>query len=528
VLAAYLHEASKGAEDHTLIVDAGDMVGASSLASSLLHDEPTIMFLNQLANEHCKDTARDDPRCNIVGTLGNHEFDKGVPELLRVQTGKGGNAADGPFLQAEWRGASFPIVSANVVWKDSGQPILPPYVIKHVPYTDPKTGAQGEVPIAFIGATVKGTPFLTSPSAVASVRFLDEAEAVNHYLPEIRAKGVHAVVLLIHEGGMQTPYEGVTDATRPNVNGAIVDIVKRLDDGVAIVCSGHTHAFTNALLPNANGKQVLVTQAFSYSTAFAQIDLSIDPQTDTVVSKEARVIGTFGDAAAGITPDPQVAALVARAEARVSSIADQPIVRIAQDFTRETAPNGESVIGDLITDSHREAAGADFAFMNAGGLRDDLRKNPATGGQPEGMVRFKDVYSTQPFSNNVVKLTLTGQQIYDLLNQQFPTDAKVEQLRPSLSVSGLSYTWDRHRGAQKIVEVRKDGKSIALDQRYTVAANAFLADGGDRYSVLKAGQDRTVVMGDLDATIQYLKKHADANTGLFAAPVLGLRISTVN
>lgn len=274
VLAAYLDAARAGFEDRSIIVHAGDHVGATPPASALLQDEPAITFLNQLANDHCRHLKRSarhprdshaawSAKCNLVGTLGNHEFDEGVSELDRLLAG--GNHAAGPFLEDPWRGARFPVVSANVVDAASGRPLLPPYVIQRI----------DGMPVAFIGAVLRQTPTIVTPSGVAGVLFLDEADAINRYIPELRRQNVRAIVVLIHQGGRQAIYNGETRADAPPVTGDIVDIVTRLDDEVDVVVSGHWHGFTNALLPNRSGKLLLLTQAFSSGTAYADIDLEI-------------------------------------------------------------------------------------------------------------------------------------------------------------------------------------------------------------------------------------------------------------
>src|SRR4051812_46698214 len=152
VLASYLRAASAGIEERTFIVHAGDHVGASPPNSALLQDEPTISAFNTLANDHCTYENKLDARCNLVGTVGNHEFDEGKRELMRLLTG--GNRREGPFLENPWRGARFPYVSANVVDAATGKPIFLPYVIKRV----------NDVPIAFVGAVVKDTPSIVTPS----------------------------------------------------------------------------------------------------------------------------------------------------------------------------------------------------------------------------------------------------------------------------------------------------------------------------------------------------------------------------
>lgn len=315
VLASYLKAAQAGQENQTFIVHAGDHVGASPAASALLQDEPSIMFLNFLANNQCFPNKPTRARCNIVATLGDHEFDEGKDELLRLI--EGGNHPAGPFLEEdEYEGARFPYVSANVVDEKTGEPILLPYVVRTVKDTN----------IAFIGAVLKETPTIVTPTGVAGLQFLDEAEAINRYVVELKAKKVRAIVVLIHQGGVQTSYAGPTNPLAGPVTGtAIADIVARLDDEVDVVVSGHAHQFTNAIFRNRNGKEILVTQAFSAGTAYGDIDLDIDRRSKDVVAKSASIITTFADAGPGLTPHPEVAELVMTAEETVAPLVNRVI-----------------------------------------------------------------------------------------------------------------------------------------------------------------------------------------------------------
>src|SRR5689334_7941346 len=164
------------------------------------------------------------------------------------------------------------------------QPLIAPLVVKQM---------HG-VPVAFIGAVLKGTPTIVTQTGVAGLNFIDEADAINSYVPGLKAMGVRTIVVTIHQGGFQTSYNGPTDPARTLSSGPeILDIVSRLDDEIDVVISGHTHAFTNVLIPNAHGKPILVTQAFSASTAYDDVDLLIDPVSKDVVSKTAQIVTTF-------------------------------------------------------------------------------------------------------------------------------------------------------------------------------------------------------------------------------------------
>lgn len=493
VLAAYLKAAQAGLDDRTILVHAGDHVGASPAASALLQDEPAIAFLNQLANEHCRYPEREDeadhharyPKrdtgCNVVGTLGNHEFDEGVTELKRLLDG--GNHASGPFLDDPWRGARFPYVSANVVDAGTGEPILPPYVIKKI----------DGMPIAFIGAVLKGTPTIVTPSGVAGVTFLDEAEAINRYIPELRRRKVRAIVALIHQGGRQSTYSDATQPDAPAVTGDIVDIVTRLHDEVDVVVSGHWHSFTNAILNNQNGKPILVTQAFSSGTAYGDIDLEISRASRDVVAKSAAIVTTWADTGAGLAPDPEAARLTADAEAKVAPLVNQVIGVAANDITRAENSAGESALGNLIADAQRAAMGTDFSFMNPGGIRADV---------PAGEVTWGELFTVQPFGNSLVKMDLTGQQIYDLLEQQWAgqTFARI------LKTSGLTYQWDAAAPVGgRVVAVYRNGTPLDRTATYTATVNSFLADGGDNFTVLREGSNRVGGPVDLDALIAHIK-----------------------
>lgn len=499
VLAAYLKAESTESANGALIIHAGDHVGATPPASALLQDEPSIRFLNLLANEHCRQDRPDHPLCNVVGTLGNHEFDEGVSELRRLL--RGGNHASGPFLQDPYPGVRVPYVSANVVDAATGAPILPPYVIKRV---------RGE-PVAVIGAVLKETPTIVTPAGVAGVRFLDEADAINRYIPELKRQNVRAIVVTIHQGARQNSYNGPTLPAVAAPPGATADIVRRLDDEVDVVISGHAHGFTNALLPNANGKQILLTQAFSAGTAYADIDLAIDPASRDVVEKSAAVITTWADAGPGLQPDPAVTQLVAGAVERVAPLVTRVIGTAATSITRAETPAGESALGNLIADAQRASVGADVAFMNPGGIRDDVAADQVTWGE---------LFAVQPFGNDVIALTLTGAQVRQVLEQQWQqTPARI------LKTSGLRYTWDAARpvGTRVVEILDDDGALLDPAATYRVAANSFIAGGGDNFSVFTQGTERVVGPVDLEALVTYIRGLPQP----FSAAVEG-RIQRVN
>ncbi|PTX51477.1 5'-nucleotidase [Melghirimyces profundicolus] len=445
-LASYLKEREASVKN-SWTVHAGDMVGASAPVSALLQDEPTIEFMNHMEFD--------------AGTVGNHEFDEGVQEMLRLIHG-GEHEATGDF-----EGADFPYTVANVVWEESGKPVLPPHLIKKV---------QG-IPVGFIGIATTDTPNIVTPSGVKGVKFTDASDAINREVDKLKAKGVQAIVVLAHEGAFQDQQTGEMD-------GPIVDITRNLDDEVDVVIAGHSHSGLNG---NVGGK--LLVQSYSYGTAFSDIDLVLDRRTGDVVEKSAEIVNTWHD---GIEPDAEVRAMVEKYEEEVAPIINREIGQAAETIIRDPSPAGESALGNLIADAQRWKTGTDFAFMNPGGIRSDIEA---------GTVTWGDLYTVQPFNNNLVTMTLTGEQIERLLNQQWQ-DGRTRMLQ----VSGLTHTWDASRPAgDRIVDLKKaDGTPIEPDTRYTVTANSFIAAGGDHFSVFTEATDQVVGPVDLDALVEYI------------------------
>lgn len=491
VLAAYFEAEAAAAENGAILVHAGDHVGATPPISALLQDEPSIDFLNMLANKHCRGnkplptSLLFNKQCNIVGTLGNHEFDEGVDEMLRLI--RGGNHANGPFLDDPFKGAAFPYVSANVVYEESGKPVLPPFTIVEV---------KGKR-IAFIGAVLQQTPSIVTPTGVAGVQFLDEADSINKYVRVLKRMGIRAIVVTIHQGAGQTSFGGETGEQPTPLGGAIGDIVNRLNDEVDIVITGHAHGFTNQLVENQNGKVILVTQAFSASTAYADIDVTLDKKTGDIIEKSAEIVTTWADEGPGLTPKNAVTNMVAEAAARVAPLVSRVVGEASAELTRTESPAGESALGNLIADAQKAAMNTDIAFMNPGGIRDNLNA---------GEVTWGELFSIQPFNNDLVRMELTGEQILTLLNQQW---SGANSVSPRiLKSSGISYTWDASLPAENRVVVNSvtiGGSPLTLGAIYSVTVNSFIAAGGDNFTLLTSGTNRVIGPVDLDALVDYVE-----------------------
>lgn len=482
VLASYIKSAeAPGINDDTIIALPGDVVGASPPESGLLLDEPTMLFFNAWANQNCTTGSQaSNASCNMVATLGNHEFDKGVPELMRKING-GNGSTNITHLVNPYPGTRASYVCANVVWTSNNTPLLPPYTLRNV----------SGVPVAFIGADTMNTPELEEPVDVEGLTFLDEADSINRYIPEIQGQGVHAIVVLLHEGGNQTPYDGPT-RVNGTVTGRVANIIPRLDADVDVVLSGHTHEFTNAYLANAGKKPVLVTQAYMYSKGYAAIDLVIDKASGDIVEKSARIIPAYADQPPGTSPDPAATAFLAVDQKVVGPMVDQVIGIAALDITRAQNSAGEGALGDMVADGQRAAMKTEVGFITTGSIRADLST---------GNITWGDLYSVQPFSDTVQSMTLTGEQIRTALEQQWQ-----EPLPPhNLGVSGLSYTWDAAKPAgSKVTSVTVH--DVPLDQKatYTVSMVSYLTDGGDGYTMFTEGKNIKNGPVDVDALVTYV------------------------
>lgn len=460
---------------NTVVVSAGDMVGASPLISALFHDEPTIEAFNLIGLD--------------FNAVGNHEFDEGWSELVRLQEG-GCHPVDGCLDGDDFAGAEFQFLAANVTRKDNGKTIFPAYKMRSF------AGAK----IAFIGMTLEGTPSIVTPSGIADLNFLDEADTVNALIPELKAKGIETIVVLIHEGGVQSspaPYNGCV-----GISGPIVDIVNRFDDEVDVVISGHTHQPYNCTIDNK-----LVTSAFSFGRLVTKIDLTIDRETGEVTTMAAdnRIVTR------DVVKDSFLTALVNKYNALVAPIANRVIGSITGNITRTTNAAGESALGDVIADAQLYATadpangGAVIAFMNPGGIRADLNYAGSPAGEGDGNVTYGESFTVQPFGNNLVTVTMTGAQIDTLLEQQFVGCGQTSNRILQVS-NGFTYSWSSSAPACNKVDptsIKLNGVTLDPAGSYRVTMNSFLADGGDGFTTFTLGTDRLGGAVDTDALEAY-------------------------
>jgi 5'-nucleotidase len=456
---------------NTIFVAAGDLIGASPFLSAMFHDEPTIEALSMMGLE--------------FASVGNHEFDEGKDELLRMQNG-GCHPTDKCQGPHPFPGAKFHYLAASTIATDTGKTIFPPYEIREF---------EG-IPVAFIGLTLKGTPGIISPVSAAGLEFKDEAETVNALVPELKARGVEAIVVLIHEGGYPTGDYNEC----PAISGAIVDIVKKFDRAVDVVISGHTH---QAYVCEIDGR--LVTSGDKYGTIVTAIDLKLDPATRDIISAKADNVIVRTNSYAS---DPQQTALLEAYDKVAAPIANRRAGSITDTLSRAPNDAGESALGDIIADAQLAATraagngGAVIAVTNPGGVRTDITR------KEDGAVTYADVFASQPFRNQLVTLTLTGSQIKAMLEQQWLDPKRPRILQVS---KGFNYTWDgsKPQGERVIADrMSLNGQPIDPAASYRVTVNNYLAVGGDGFTALKQGSAPQFGVYDVDALYAYFQANS--------------------
>ncbi len=484
----------KSKNPNMAVVSAGDLIGASPLVSALFHDEGTIETMNRVGLD--------------INAVGNHEFDEGKDELLRMQNG-GCHPADVNSCQGAsvgtpvpFEGAQFKFLAANVVDTTTGQTIFPSYTIKE----------YDGVKVAFIGLTLKETPTIVTPTGVAGLKFRDETRTINNLVGKLYQNGAKAIVVLIHQGGTVPVAQAISTINTCDGNLAgspVKTIVNKLSNRVDLVISGHTHQAYNCQLTTRNGTHYIpVTSANSQGRVLTDIDMELNPETGKV--NAIKVVNVPVDRTnTAIIPNAEIKQITENYKLIVQPIANRVIGSITATLSRTANAAGESVLGDIIADAQlaaTDSAGfgeAAVAFMNPGGVRADLTYTSSSAGEGDGNVTFGEAFTVQPFGNSLVTMTLTGAQIETLLEQQFTGCPNNQPFNRILSVSeGFAYEWDPLGPAcDKInpANIKLNGNSIEPAGTYRVTVNSFMADGGDNFTVLPQGGNRLGGAQDIDA-----------------------------
>jgi 5'-nucleotidase len=427
---------------------------------------------------------------------------------------------DGCYFPSDpYSGANFQWLAANTVNDVTGETPLPPYWV---------TVVDG-VKVGFIGMTLEDTDTLVSQAGINGWTFLDEAQTANALVPTLHAQGVDAIVVLLHEGGSQTPPPGAVNAC-VGISGPIVDINSALDPAIDAVVTGHTHLPYNCLLPDPSGNLRMVTSAYSFGRVVSEFNLVLDRRTNDV-RRDLSTAVNHAVIRAQLTADPAITAIINKWNTIAGPIGAQEVGQITGDIRR--AFNGsaedrgsESNAGNMIADAQlwaTQANGAQIAFMNPGGIRSDLIYAKSGSESVDGIVTYAEAFTFQPFSNILMTFPMTGDQIKRVLDQLCqPAGVSRPFLHLGVSV-GLTYDLSKTFGlvdhdnnpntapvnsctSISITNLQLNGVPLDPSATYYVTVNNFLADGGDNFTVFREVDPSLRIGGgiDLDELNNYL------------------------
>ncbi|GGM00035.1 bifunctional metallophosphatase/5'-nucleotidase [Nakamurella endophytica] len=485
-LATHVTQLRKAAR-HSVLLSTGDNIGASPLNSALFHDEPTIEFLNDLKV--------------AASVVGNHEFDEGYRELLRMQFG-GCHPTDGCQFRPRFSGARFPYLGANVTF-DNGRPALLPFSVTF----------SGGVPIGIIGVTLRDLPSVVVPTAVQGLKFGDEVTAIDKTANLLDKLGVKTQVVLLHQGDNSD-----ADPATPNgpddcnvaAGGPATAIARAASPKVDVIFTGHSHQQYDCTVKDPAGQPRTVIQGLSFGRLVSVVDVQVDRRTRDVIRSRT---SSFNEVVTRTVPaDPKIQALVDLATSKSAPIANRQVGTITADLVRAAPASGESPLGDVIADAQLEATtgnGAQIAMTNPGGIRTDLTYASSPAGEGDGVVTYGEAFAVQPFANIMQTITLTGAQLDAVLEQQWQQQQDGTVVSRILQISStLHYT--QHPSAplgSRVSDITVGGTPVDPAASYRVSVNNFLAAGGDGFTGFTAGTDLTGGPIDLDAFTAYLTAH---------------------
>ena len=443
-LAGYVSAIREASECPVFLFSGGDIM-QGTLISNLTLGRATIDVMNEIGYDGA--------------AIGNHEFDWGVANLT-----------------ARLAQARFPILGANIFVEgtDDHPDWARPYAILE------KQGVR----VGLIGATTRSTPVTTHPDSVAGLEFRSIAEALDRYIPEVRAQGVDFVVAVMHAGGFcnRPDHDDGEGPSGPRCTGEALDELAATTEVFDYAATGHTHSWVDDRIRGAP-----VVQSYANMSAIG-IGRLTRYASGEVVSELEGVRPLFPDSTG---PSPTVARLVQRYEEEATAVAEAEVATLAEALPKPR--RGGFGLGRLIADAQRAAAAADVAMMNNGGIRTPL---------PAGAVSYGDVFRVQPFQNTLIRLRLSGAQLLAALEHSISDEGPRENL------SGLTVEYDPEAPAGSRVRCVRlsDGRALDLDSTYSVVVNNFMAAGGGGFEMFKdaeSAQQTGIV--DLDAFVSYLR-----------------------
>ncbi|NOU92450.1 hypothetical protein GC093_04265 [Paenibacillus sp. LMG 31456] len=449
-------KAKRESNPNTLVVHSGDMVGASPPLSALFYDEPTIKVLNEIRFD--------------VGAVGNHEFDDGTNELIRLAHG-GVNPGG-----KEYEGMNFPILGANVRYKANNKHVFDPYVVKEI----------GGAKIGFIGVVTEETPSIVIPTGIQDLKFTNAVEEVNAAVKELKAQGVRAIVVLAHM------------SADLNANGQLVgeavNLANGIDDEVDAIFAAHNHKEVKGTVNNK-----LVISAWEYSKALMDVDLEISRETGDVVSKSAEILYNLRTVDADAKVQSIIDEYKALAGPKLQEVVGQNLNEMTKDYPgKGIGKNSDFALGNMIADAMKAEMKADFAMMNGGGVRDNLNV---------GEITWEELFKIQPFNNTLMKVEVTGAEMKGIVEAQLGTGST---FGPDSHVGGFRYSWAQVGSTRKVIAITlPDGTPLDPSKMYSLVVNSFMYTSNDARYIQMHTLGKNPVQGpeDLPATVNFVKNH---------------------
>ena len=372
--------------------------------------------------------------------IGNHEFDYGWQNFRKLM----------------FR-APFPVLGANIFYEGTDIPFSPPHAILE------KDGVR----IGVIGIIGQDARSVVLPSFVTELDFRDPAAVIAQSIEELE-HDVDLIVVLAHQGHtgpMQTDAEHHPEIQRDfDADIALSGEVP----GIDVFVGGHAHRGIEEPYVHADTGTIIV-QTYGYGTRLGFLRLTIDTDTDEVLSHEGELLKVWSDE---LGPNPRMKAKMDAYKAQVAPIIGDVVGQTTARLVRSY--NSESVLGAFIADVMRALTQTEAAFTNAGGLRADI---------PRGDVTIGNVQDALPFYNTIVVFELTGSQIKEVLEQGFTL------LRGMVQVSGIVAHYDLTKPyGERLVDASIGGAPIEDARIYRIATNNFLGEGGDLYQTFVEGK----------------------------------------
>ncbi len=377
-------------------------------------------------------------------TIGNHEYDFSEKNLIALS-----------------RLSNFPFLSSNLFRKKDFQPVsyAKPYIfLKKKGFT-----------FAIVGLTTQDLYKVAAEKFVSHLMVMPEIPTARKIRDQVALQKPDFIIFLTHIG-----FEADQELAK-NVK------------GIDLIIGGHSH--TRLTKPRIFGK-CWVVQAHDKGKAIGRIDLWFNKKTHQLVKRKYQLISIPQP---GLKPDRETLKIIGEFSPAIEKIMNRVIGFLKKPLKRVGGTNS-SPLGNLFADAMREASGAQIAFQNKGGIRDNL---------PAGKIRYRQVFQVAPFDNTLVLMKLKGSEILELFKKGF-------QFKEVLEVSGAKcYYRIRPNGKIEIYQVMIGNQLLEKDKEYVVVTNSFLADGGDGFSTFKHGRQRTLMgISYRKALEDYLRNHS--------------------